>query len=548
MTTDSTAAKAAAGTGLVLLTLSAAQFLMTLDSSVMNVSIATVAKDVGTDVAGIQSAITFYTLVMAAFMITGGNLGKKMGRKRAFALGCVIYGAGSLTTALAGSLPVLMFGWSILEGLGAALILPTVVALVAVNFAAPERPRAYGLVASAGAIAVALGPLIGGAFTTYLSWRGVFAGEVMVVVVILLLNRRTQDVPPEATGPMDLIGTLLSAVGMALVVFGVLRAGPWGIVSPKAGAPEWFGLSPVIFLIRGGGLVLWAFLEWERHVIALGKEPLVNPAILRVTQLRAGLNAFFFQFFLQSGLFFTIPLFLSVALGLSAIDTGIRILPLSITLLAAAVGVPRVWPNASPRRIVRIGFVLLFIAIVVLLVLLDSGAGAEIVTWPMLLAGLGIGALSSQLGAVTVGAVDDSRSGEVGGLQNTITNLGASMGTAAAGAVLLAALTSAFLSGVATNPKVSDAVKSQASVELSAGVPFVSDAQLEAGLEQAGVPTDEAQQIVDVNAESRIAALRTAMAFLAVVAFAAILATRRIPKGRPEGVPPMDLSEADAPD
>ncbi len=548
MSTDSTAAKAAAGTGLVLLTLSAAQFLMTLDSSVMNVSIATVAKDVGTDVAGIQTAITFYTLVMAAFMITGGNLGKKMGRKRAFAIGCVIYGAGSLTTALAGSLPVLMLGWSVLEGLGAALILPTVVALVAVNFAPPDRPRAYGLVASAGAIAVALGPLIGGAFTTYLSWRWVFAGEVMVVVVILLLNRRTQDVPPEATGPMDLIGTLLSAVGMALVVFGVLRAGPWGIVHPKAGAPEWFGLSPVIFLILGGGMVLWGFLEWERHVIAIGKEPLVNPAILRVTQLRAGLNAFFFQFFLQSGLFFTIPLFLSVALGLSAIDTGIRILPLSITLLAAAVGVPRLWPDASPRRVVRIGFVLLFVAIVVLLVLLDSGAGAEIVTWPMLLAGLGIGALSSQLGAVTVGAVDDSRSGEVGGLQNTITNLGASMGTAAAGAVLLAALTSAFLSGVATNPKVSDAVKSQASVELSAGVPFVSDAQLEAGLQQAGVPDAEAQQIVDVNAESRIAALRTAMAFLAVVAFAAILATRRIPKRRPEGVPPMDLSEADGPD
>lgn len=548
MSTESTTTKAAAATGMVLLTLSAAQFLMTLDSSVMNVSIATVAKDVGTDVAGIQTAITFYTLVMAAFMITGGNLGKKMGRKRAFAIGCIIYGAGSLTTALAGSLPVLMFGWSILEGLGAALILPTVVALVAVNFASADRPRAYGLVASAGAIAVALGPLIGGAFTTYLSWRWVFAGEVMVVIVILLLNRRTQDVPPEATGPMDLMGTLLSAVGMALVVFSVLRAGPWGIVNPKAGAPEWFGLSPVIFLMLAGGIVLYCFLLWERHVIEAGREPLVNPAILRVTQLRAGLNAFFFQFLLQSGLFFTIPLFLSVALGLTAIETGVRILPLSITLLAAAVGVPRLWPDASPRRVVRIGFVLLFIAIVIMLVLLDSGAGPEIVTWPMLLAGLGIGALSSQLGAVTVGAVDDSRSGEVGGLQNTITNLGASIGTAAAGAVLLAALTSAFLSGVATNPKVSDSVKSQASVELSAGVPFVSDAQLEAGLQKAGVPDAETEQIVDVNAESRIEALRTAMAFLAVVALGAIFATGRIPKRRPEGEPPMDLSEADAVD
>ncbi len=159
------------GGGIVLLTLASAQFLMTLDSSVMNVSIATVAKDVGTTVTGIQLAITLYTLVMAAFMITGGKIGQLLGRKRAFAIGCVIYGCGSLITGIAGSLPVLIIGWSILEGLGAALIMPAVVALVATNFAAAERPRAYGLVASAGAIAVAVGPLVGGLCTTYLTWR-----------------------------------------------------------------------------------------------------------------------------------------------------------------------------------------------------------------------------------------------------------------------------------------------------------------------------------------------------------------------------------------
>src|SRR6478609_11271023 len=162
---------AASAATVVLATLAAGQFLMTLDTSVMNVAIATVAEDVGTTVTGIQTAITFYTLVMAALMITGGKVGGILGRKRAFAIGCVIYGAGSFTTSISQSLTVLILGWSVLEGIGAALILPAIVALVASNFGPAERPRAYGLVASAGAIAVAAGPLIGGLFTTYASWR-----------------------------------------------------------------------------------------------------------------------------------------------------------------------------------------------------------------------------------------------------------------------------------------------------------------------------------------------------------------------------------------
>src|SRR4051794_35430949 len=176
---SSVQAKAAAT---VLFTLAAGQFLMTLDSSVMNVSIATVAKDVGTTVTGIQGAITAYTLVMAALMITGAKIGAMIGRKRAFSIGCVIYGIGSFTTAIAPNLPVLLLGWSFLEGVGACLILPAIVALVAGNFAVERRPAAYGMVAAAGAIAVAVGPLIGGLCTTYFSWRWVFAGEDFVVV------------------------------------------------------------------------------------------------------------------------------------------------------------------------------------------------------------------------------------------------------------------------------------------------------------------------------------------------------------------------------
>ena len=184
--------RAAGAAGLVLFTLATAQFLMTLDSSVMNVSIAQVAKDVGTTVTGVQTAITLYTLVMATLMITGGKIGTMIGRKRAFLIGCVIYGAGSLTTAFAQNLTVLILGWSFLEGIGAALIMPAIVALVASNFPAEERPKAYGLVASAGAIAVAAGPLIGGACTTYLTWRIVFAGEVLIVVLILISAGRSR--------------------------------------------------------------------------------------------------------------------------------------------------------------------------------------------------------------------------------------------------------------------------------------------------------------------------------------------------------------------
>jgi MFS family permease len=519
--------------GLVLLTLAAGQFLMTLDSSVMNVSIARVAKDVGTTVTGIQTAITLYTLVMAALMITGGKLGQILGRKRAFTIGCVIYGIGSSITAISPSLGVLMFGWSFLEGVGAALILPAIVALVASNFSRPERPRAYGLVASAGAIAVAAGPLIGGVFTTYLSWRWVFVGEVLIVVAILALARRMADARPDSDIRLDLGGTALSALGLGLIVFAVLRSGEWGLVRPKPGAPAWIGLSPAIWMLLAGGLVLWLFLAWEDRRIARGAEPLVNPAVLKNVTLRGGLTSFFFQYLLQGGLFFAVPLFLSVALGLSAIQTGIRLLPLSVTLLLAAAGIPKAFPHASPRRVVQVGFVALFAGLVVMIAALDAGAGPEIVTWPMLLAGLGIGALASQLGSVTVSSVPDEQSGEVGGLQNTLTNLGASIGTALGGAVLISALTASFLTGIQNNPAVPADLKQRAQVQLAGGVPFVSDADLKAALKKAGVPAKTTDAVVAENTTARLDGLRSSLSVMAIVALIALPFTRRIPTQQP---------------
>lgn len=523
------AAPARASAGLVLFTLATGQFVMTLDSSVMNVSIAQVAEDVGTTVTGVQTAITLYTLVMATLMVTGGKIGSMIGRRRAFAIGAVIYACGSLTTAVAPDLVVLILGWSVLEGIGAALIMPAIVALVASNFPPAGRPRAYGLVASAGAIAVAAGPLIGGAMTTYLSWRLVFVGEVLVVAVILVLARCIQDVPAEPGQRLDVVGALLSALGLGLAVYGVLRAGEWGWVLPGPEAPSLVGLSLTVWFVLTGLVVVRLFLAWEDHVLARGREPLVRTSLLRNRQLVGGLTMFLFQFLVQAGVFFTVPLYLSVALGLTAVDTGIRLLPLSVTLLLAAVGVPRFLPHASPRRVVTAGLSALLLGIVSLVAALEVGAGPGIVTVPLLLAGLGVGALASQLGAVTVSAVPDEASSEVGGLQNTASNLGASLGTALAGSILIAGLTASFLSGIEHNDAVPSSVSQTAQVELASGIPFVSDADLGDALEEAGTPPEVAAAVVDENADARIAALRLSLSALALVAAGALFFTRRLP-------------------
>ena len=518
--------------GLVLGVLAASQFLMTLDSSVMNVSMPQVAADLNTSITGIQTAITLYTLVMATMMITGGRVGTIIGRRRAFAIGLVVYGCGSFVTGIAPNLAVLLIGWSLLEGLGAALIMPAIVALVAANFAPERRSAAYGMVAAAGAMAVAAGPLIGGAVTTFASWRYVFFGEVVIVVLILLLLRRIADVAP-VKSRLDLVGSSLSVLGLGMFVFGVLRSSEWGWVTPTAGAPTILGASLVVWLMLAGAAVVYLFLLWETHLVKTGGVPLMDPAILRIRQLSGGLSMFLAQFLVQAGVFFAIPLFLSVVLGLSALETGVRILPLSVALLIAAIGIPKAWPRANPRRVVRLGLLSMLIGILFLVGGMSPGANAAVVTIPLLFMGLGLGALSSQLGAVTVSAVPESQSAEVGGLQNTATNLGASLGTALIGSVLIATLTASVVAGIQTNPDVPTEVKSAATTNLTGSVPFISDAQLTEGLTAAGITGADAQAIVDVNAEARLEGLRAAFALAALLTLTALFFTGRLPEHAP---------------
>ena len=242
---------------------------------------------------------------------------------------------------------------------------------------------------------------------------------------------------------------------------------------------------------------------------------------------------FFFQYLVQAGFFFVVPLFLSVCLGLSALATGVRLLPLSITLLAAALGIPRFFPNVSPRLVVRAGLLALLAGTLVLLGALDKDAGAEIVFVPMLLIGLGIGSLASQLGAVTVSAVPDNQSPEVGGVQNTMTNLGASLGTAVAGSILIATVSSAFLANIEQSSAIPSRVKSNAKVELAGGVPFVSDADLEAALDDAHVSSRASDAALDGYRDARIDGLRSSLAILALLAVLALFFTQRIPTRQP---------------
>jgi MFS family permease len=534
MTTEAKDARTAQGASVVLLTLCAGQFLMALDSSVMNVSIATVADDLNTTVTGIQTAIVLYTLIMAMLMVTGGKIGSIVGRKRAFTIGLIIYCSGSLTTALSPNLAVLLFGWSFLEGVGAALIMPAIVALVAGNFPPEGRPRAYGLVGAAGAIAIAVGPLIGGLATTYASWRWVFAGEVVVGAGIFSFSRRMADRPIDVRPHLDRLGAVLWALGMGLAIFGVLRSGEWGWLIANEGAPSLFGgLSPVLWLILGGFVSMLLFMRHVQRLDAAGGEPLVTPSLFRNKQMTGGLVMFFFQFVVMMGLFYVIPLYLSVALGLSAIDTGIKIMPLSLTMLVAAAGTPRFFPNVSPRRVVELSLIAAVFGIVLLFSSMNVEASAEIVTGPLLLIGLAMGGLASQLGSVTVSAVPDEESPEVGGLQNTATQFGASLGTALAGSVLIASLTASFLTGIADNPDVPEQVVSQANVQLASGVPFISDVDLKAALEDAGLDPATSQAVLDVNEQARLDGLRSSLALLAIIGVVGLFFTKRIPTVQP---------------
>jgi len=531
--------RAAAG-WLPIAVLAAAQFVMVLDSSVMNVSISQIVEDLGTTIQGVQLAITAYTLVMASLMLFGARLGDILGRDRCFALGLAIYGLGSLTTSISPSLGVLLLGWSLVEGIGAALVMPAIVALVASTYEGPRRATAFGIIGGVAGAAIAAGPLIGGWCTTELSWRYVFAGETVVVIVILLLRRRLT--PSPATDPkprLDIVGVLLSSAGLALAVFGILKSSTWGWVEPLA-APEIggheitpLGFSVVPFLILGGGVLLYLFARWEEHREAAGADTLVDLAMLAIRPLRAGLLTLGVQQLVLLGTFFVLPVYLQVVLGLDAFETGKRLFPMSVAMFVAAMLGPRLAGRLAPRLVAQLGLVALVVAALVLVETIDVELNGTRFALALALFGVGAGLLLSQLGNIIMSSVGADQINVAGGLQGTAQNLGASLGTALIGSVLIASLTGGFTDRVTTNPDLSPAVQQQAADAAQRGIPVAPVADVEAAAREAGVSDAEAAAIAADYGEAQLDGLRRALAAVALLAFLGLPFTRRLPARGP---------------
>jgi MFS family permease len=504
--------------------LAAAQFVMVLDSSVMNVSISQIVADLNTTIQGVQLAITAYTLVMAAFMLVGAKLGDIWGRDRAFAVGLVVYATGSFITSISPNLPVLLFGWSLIEGLGAVLVVPAIAALVAQNYEGKERALAYGIVGGVAAAAIAAGPVIGGWVTTTWTWRLVFVGEVFIVAVILLLRKRMKSAPAEPNPPsLDIVGAALSASGLAIIVLAILQSSTWGFIQPRvvpviAGREITpLGFSVVPFLILAGIGLLFVFEAWEQRLVRLGRDRLLDSALLGIVHLRAGLATLGAQQLVLLGTFFVLPVYLQVVLGLNALETGLRLLPMSVTMLIAALTGPKIAARRSPKAVCRLGLVAISIAAVILLATLDIELNDT-------------GFLVSQLGNVIISAAPPAQTNEAGGLQGTAQNLGASLGTALIGAILLTGLTNGFVDRITANPDVPPEVRTALATAASEqGLEVVPVAEVEQFLTDAGLPPDQAVAIATDYGDAQLDGLRLALGGVALLALLGLFFTRNLP-------------------
>jgi MFS family permease len=526
---------------LPIILLASAQFVMTLDSSVMNVSITQIVADLDTSIQGVQAAITLYTLVMAAFMLAGAKLGDILGRKQVFAIGLAVYGVGSLTTSLSPNLPVLLIGWSGVEGIGAVMVIPAIAALTAANYEGRDRALAYALIGAITAVAVAAGPLIGGWVTTNYSWRWVFAGETVVVIVLLLFRGKIAQAPrAERTPRMDYVGAALSAAGLGLIVFGVLMSSTWGFVIPRGaltiGGTEItpLGFSMVPFLILAGLGLMASLVIWEERRHRLGLDRLVDTTLLRIPRLRAGLLTLSGQQLVLMGTFFVLPVYLQIVLGFDAFETGKRLLPLSVAMLVAALSGPKIASRRSPRTVAQVGLVAISAGAVVMMATLDVNLNDTGFKIALILIGIGAGFLASQLGNVIMSSVDPSKTSETGGLQGTALNLGASIGTALIGAVLIVGLINGFNDRIADNQQLPQSVRQTIAATTEEGIDIVPVSEVSQRATSEGLPPDQADQIASAYGDAQLEALKKSLGAVAVVALLSLWFTRRLPTSAEE--------------
>jgi EmrB/QacA subfamily drug resistance transporter len=520
---------------LPVIVLAFAQFVMVLDSTVMNVSISTVVSDLGTTVTAMQAAITFYTLTMASMMLLGGKLGDVLGRKRALIIGSIIYALGSFITAISQNFAMLFVGWSIIEGLGAVLVIPAIAALTAVNYKGKDRVKAFAIIGAVAGGAAAAGPLIGGYVTTYLDWRYVFLAEVVIMAGVILCTKFIADEKITAKAPkIDVASVLLSASGLILLVFGMLQSKTWGWIQPRTIptingveiAP--LGISIVAYLILAGIIIISVFYRRQQKLEAANKNPLLKVSMLKSLQLRSGLGVLLAQYLVVGAIFFIIPVYLQMTLGYDALETGLKIMPLSVALVLASVVGARLVEKWSPKKIVRVGQFSLSIGIIFILASINIELKSTGFLIGMFIVGAGIGLLASQIGNVNMSAVSEKESSEIGGLQGVFQNLGSSLGTALIGSVLVGALTTAFVANVQASTLPSN-VKSYIQENTSPSVQIVSVTDFQNYASSQGLDQAESEEVASVYADSQIEALRNALFILFAVSVLTIVFSRNIP-------------------
>jgi EmrB/QacA subfamily drug resistance transporter len=500
--------------------LAMAMFVLVVDTSLMNVSISAVVRDLDTTASGVQSAIALEALVSAAFILIGSKIADLIGRKRAYVLGLLGYAAGALAMTLSQSLLPIVFFWAIVGGLGAALLLPSMQALIHGNFEGPMQRRAYALVGAAAAIAAAVGPLLGGFITTYLSWRVAFAGEVVIIGIVLVGSRRVREVPYTGPRGVDVVGAVLSAVGMGGVVLGILV---WEDGGEAVGA-----------LIAAGAVALGSLVWWLRRRKRDGKPALLDVALFESKYFRLGISAQTLQQIALGGLMIALPMYLQMVLEYDAMEAGLSLAPLSLTMFGVALLAGKKAVGRSPSRFILVGFVLLAAGVAVLVVIVPRADSGWAMALPLAVCGAGLGLLVSQLNNYTLSPIEEERVSEAAGVNSAGGSFGLSFGLAFAGAIMLSSLALTFTQEAESSDVLTPAQQEQVADRLEHNAEVMTNTELEQLLE--GQSPDVQDEILRINEEARPVALQIALLVPLVAALLGLLAgflMTRLPDPKP---------------
>jgi MFS family permease len=475
--------------------LAMAMFVLVVDTSLMNVSISAVVDDLDTTVSGVQSAIALEALVSAAFILISSKLGDLIGRKRAFVLGLLGYATGALAMTLAQDLRAIVIFWAILGGLGASLLLPAMQSLIRGNFEGAAQKKAYALVGASAAVAAAVGPLLGGFVTTFLSWRVGFFLELVVIAVVLLNIKLIRDVPYAGPRQIDATGAVLSVIGMGGVVLGIL-------VWQEGG--EFVGLTIAI-----GALALWALARWLVRRNREGKTTLLDPGLFRHPNFRLGISQQALQNITLGGAMIALPIFLQIALEYNALETGLTLAPLSLTMFGAAVLAGRRAGNRRPAAIIRWGFALSTLGMALLVPIVPEADSGWYLIIPLVLAGAGLGLLVSQLNNYTLAPIDEERISEAAGVNSAAGSFGLSFGLAMAGGVLLAVLAFSFTNMTEASTVIPAGQQQQIADKLDEDAEVMSSAKLEQLL--AEEPKAVQDELLSINTDATNRSLQLAL-------------------------------------